>query len=79
MGKTTKRCGCKTITILKICSLIKVYVGIISEKKSFDLTVFNHRPPEEMPLYKEAVPNSIAVPNKENSQEVPMELQELLK
>jgi hypothetical protein len=24
MGKTTKRCGCKTITILKICSLIKV-------------------------------------------------------
>jgi len=45
----------------------KSYVGIISEIRSFDLTVFNHRPPEEMLLYKGAVPNSIAVPNKESS------------
>ncbi len=45
----------------------KNFAGIISKTRSFDLTVFNHRPPEEMPLYKGAVPNSIAVPNKENS------------
>jgi len=45
----------------------KSFAGIISEIRSFDLTPFNHRPPEEMPLYKGAVPNSIAVANKENS------------
>jgi len=45
----------------------KSLTGIISETRSFDLTAFNHTPPEAMPLYKGAVPNSIAVPDKENS------------
>ncbi len=45
----------------------KSLAGIISETRSFDLTAFNHLPSEAMPLYKGPVPNSIAVPNKENS------------
>jgi len=45
----------------------KTFAGAISTIKSFDLAVFNHKLPEEIPLYKNGVPNNKQVINKENS------------
>ena len=45
----------------------KTFAATISTKKVFDLAAFNHQLPDEIPLYKNGVPNNKQVINKENS------------
>ena len=45
----------------------KIFAKTISTTKLFDLSSFNHKQAEEIPLYKNGVPNSTGAANKENS------------